>query len=72
VLPRRRADRLGPALAAISLGLVGHARLSVRLERNARYLSLANTIAAAAMGVNGYVYANRAIFVLTAALGVPT
>lgn len=63
---------VGPALAAISLGLVGHARLSVRLGRNARYLSLGNAIAAAAMGVAGYFYTNRAIFVLTAALGVPT
>jgi MFS family permease len=63
---------VGPALAAISLGLVGHARLSVRLGRNARYLSLGNAIAAAAMGVAGYLYTNRAIFVLTAALGVPT
>jgi len=63
---------VGLALAAISLGLVGHERLSVRLGRNARYLSLGNAIAAAAMGVAGYLYTNRAIFVLTAALGVPT
>lgn len=63
---------VGPAIGAISLGLVGHARLSVRLGRNARYLSLGNALAAAAMGVAGYLYTNRAIFVLTAALGVPT
>ena len=63
---------VGPAVAAISLGLVGHARLSVRLGRNARYLSLGNAIAAAAMGLAAYLYTDRAIFVLTAALGVPT
>jgi MFS family permease len=63
---------MGPTMAAISLGLVGHALLSVRLGRNARFLSLGNAIAAAVMGVVGYYLTNRAIFVFTAALGVPT
>jgi MFS family permease len=63
---------VGPTMAAISLGLVGHAVLSVRLGRNARFLSLGNAIAAAVMGVIGYFFSNRAIFVFTAALGVPT
>ncbi len=62
---------LGPALAAISLGLVGHGLLSVRLGRNARFLSLGNAIAAGAMGGFGYYLSNRAIFFLTAALCVP-
>ncbi|MGH6838600.1 MAG: MFS transporter [Methylocella sp.] len=62
---------LGPALAAISLGLVGYERLSLRLGRNARFLSLGNAIAAGAMGGFGYYYSNRAIFYLTAALGIP-
>jgi MFS family permease len=62
---------LGPALAAISLGLVGHDLLSVRLGRNARFLSLGNAIAAGAMGGFGYYFSNRAIFLLTAALCVP-
>jgi MFS family permease len=63
---------LGPALAAVSLGLVGYTLLSVRLGRNARFLSLGNAIAAGGMGVFGYYLSNRAIFFLTAALCVPT
>jgi MFS family permease len=63
---------VGPAMAAISLGLVGHVLLSVRLGRNARFLSLGNAIAAGVMGVIGYYFTNRAIFLFTAGLGVPT
>jgi MFS family permease len=63
---------VGPTMAAISLGLVGHRLLSVRLGRNARFLSLGNAIAAGVMGIIGYYFTNRAIFMLTAALGVPT
>jgi MFS family permease len=63
---------LGPALAAISLGLVGHPALSVRLGRNARYLSLGNAIAAGLMGAVGYAFSNQAIFYVTGVLGIPT
>ncbi len=63
---------VGPAIAAISLGLVGHAALGARLGRNARYLSLGNAIAAGAMGVTAHLLGNRAIFFFTAALGIPT
>lgn len=63
---------VGLALAAISLGLVGHAGLGLRLGRNARYLSLGNAVAAGVMGVVAYYVSNQAIFVLTAALGIPT
>ncbi len=63
---------LGPALAAISLGLVGHELLSVRLGRNARYLSLGNAIAAGAMGAVAYYFSNQTIFFFTAALAIPT
>jgi MFS family permease len=63
---------IGPTMAAISLGLVGYGLLSVRLGRNARFLSLGNAIAAAVMGVIGYYFTDRAIFLFTAALGVPT
>ena len=45
---------LGPAMAAISLGLVGHAAIGVRLGRNARFASIGNGLAAAAMGACGY------------------
>ncbi len=62
---------LGPAMAAISLGLVGHAGLSERLGRNARFAAIGNGIAAAAMGACGYWISNRAVFVVTAVLLVP-
>ena len=62
---------LGPALAAISLGLVGHALIGERLGRNARFASIGNGVAAAAMGACGYFLSNRAVFFLTAALVLP-
>ncbi|GJE40037.1 MFS transporter [Methylobacterium persicinum] len=62
---------LTPALAAISIGLVGHARAGERLGRNASFQALGNAIAAAGMGACGYYFSNGAVFYLTAALGVP-
>src|SRR5215208_2454141 len=62
----------GPVLGAISLGLVGHTLLSLRLGRNARFLSLGNAIAAALMGGIAHYFSNQSIFFLTAVLGVPT
>jgi MFS family permease len=62
----------GPVLGAISLGLVGHTLLSTRLGRNARFLSLGNAIAAGFMGAVAHYFSNQAIFLITAALGVPT
>ncbi len=62
---------LTPAIAAISIGLVGHARAGERLGRNASFQALGNAIAAAGMGACGYYLSNGAVFYLTAALGVP-
>src|SRR5580658_1385292 len=62
---------LGPAMAAISLGLVGHAAIGERLGRNARFASVGNGLAAAAMGACGYLLSARAVFLITAALLVP-
>ncbi len=62
---------LGPAIAAISLGLVGHARVGERLGRNARFASIGNGLAAAAMGACGYFLSARAVFFVTALLLVP-
>src|SRR6266508_3152919 len=62
---------LGPVIAAISLGLVGHAALGARLGRNARFASIGNGFAAAAMGLCGYLVSNQAVFLLTAALAAP-
>jgi MFS family permease len=60
-----------PAIAAISLHLVGHAALGERLGRNARYSSIGNGLAAAAMGATGAYFSSRFVFILTAALCVP-
>jgi MFS family permease len=62
---------LTPAIAAISLHLVGHAALGERLGRNARFASIGNGLAAAVMGATGAWLSSRAVFVLTAALCVP-
>ncbi len=62
---------LGPAIAAISLGLVGHAAIGERLGRNARFASIGNGLAAAAMGACGYFLSARAVFVVTVLLLFP-
>ncbi|MGH6674487.1 MAG: MFS transporter [Xanthobacteraceae bacterium] len=59
---------LGPAMVAISLGLVGHAAIGERLGRNARFASVGNGLAAAAMGACGYLLSARAVFVVTVLL----
>ncbi len=63
---------LTPAIAAISLGLVGHAGLGERLGRNARFSSIGNALAAAGMGACGYYLSSEAVFYVTAALALPT
>ena len=63
---------LGPAIAAISLGLVGHAGMGERLGRNARFASIGTGLAAAAMGALGYFTSSRYVFFATAALILPT
>ena len=50
---------LGPAIAAISLGLVGPLAIGERLGRNARFASLGNGSAAALMGATGYLLSNQ-------------
>jgi predicted MFS family arabinose efflux permease len=62
---------LGPVIAAISLGLVGHAALGARLGRNARFASIGNGFAAAVMGICGSLFSNQAVFFLTAVLAAP-
>lgn len=62
---------LGPAMAAISLGLVGHDGIGERLGRNARFAALGNGFAAAAMGTCGYLVSARAVFFITAVMLLP-
>jgi MFS family permease len=59
---------LGPVIAAISLGLVGHGGIDDRLGRNARFASMGNGFAAAAMGACGYFLSVRMVFFITAAM----
>jgi MFS family permease len=63
---------LGPAIAAISLGLVGPYAIGERLGRNARFASLGNGSAAALMGAVGYLSSNRSVFFVTFLLAIPT
>src|ERR1700756_2601803 len=63
---------LGPAIAAISLGLVGPLAIGERLGRNARYASLGNGVAAAVMGTAGYLLSSRSVFLVTFILAIPT
>jgi MFS family permease len=63
---------LTPAIAAISIGLVGRARAGERLGRNASFAAVGNALGAAGMGAIGYYLSNGAVFYLTAALVVPT
>jgi MFS family permease len=62
---------LGPAVAAISLGLVGHGALAKRLGRNQRFASAGALAATGLMGVIGYFSSYRAIFFVSAALVLP-
>jgi len=62
---------LGPAMVAISLGLVGHASIGERLGRNARFASIGNGLAAAVMGACGYLLSARAVFIVTVLLLIP-
>jgi MFS family permease len=63
---------LGPAIAAISLGLVGPLAIGERLGRNARFASLGNGVAAAVMGTCGYLISSRSVFLVTFCLAIPT
>jgi MFS family permease len=62
---------LGPTIAALSIGLVGHRGLGERLGRNARFASIGSGIAALGMGLCGHFFSSQAVFILTAALVVP-
>ena len=63
---------LGPCIVALSLGLVGYAAMGDRIGRNARFASIGNGLAAAAMGAIGYFFSAQAVFFVTAALLFPT
>jgi MFS family permease len=60
-----------PAIAAISLGLVGRSAMSARTGRNVRFDAFGNVLTAGAMGLAGHYVAKSAIFLGAAALCVP-
>ena len=62
---------LGPAIAAISLGLVGYAAIGERFGRNARFAAVGTGLSAAVMGAIGYFFSAQAVFFVTAALLIP-
>lgn len=62
---------LGPAIAAISLGLVGHRRISARLGRNGAFASFGSGLAAAGMGACAYYISDRAAFIVAASMALP-
>ena len=62
---------LGPAIAALTLAVYGHAGLGESFGQNARFASIGNAVAASVMGVFGTYVSSRAVLLLTAALTVP-
>jgi MFS family permease len=63
---------LGPGIAAISLGLVGHSALAERLGRNQRFASAGVLTTTAVMGAIGYFLSYQAIFLASATLALPS
>ena len=67
------AGALVPLLvAAISLGIVGRARLSRRVGRNEAFNHAGNVLGAIFAGVVGHVFALRAVFYMAAAMSAMT
>ncbi len=62
---------LGPAVAAVSLAVVGRVGLGSRLGRNARFAAIGNGAAAALLGAAGTWLSPRAVFWLTAGFMLP-
>jgi MFS family permease len=62
----------GPAICAISLGIVGHHLFDARQGRNQSFNSAGNVVAAVSMGLLGYFVSNRSIFFFVAVCTLPT
>lgn len=61
----------GPAICAISLGVVGHKLFDRRQGRNQAFNSAGNVVAALSMGLLGYYISNRSIFFFVAGCALP-
>jgi len=62
----------GPAICAISLGIVGHKLFDRRQGRNQTFNSAGNVVAAVSMGLLGHFVSNRSIFFFVSACAIPT
>lgn len=61
---------IGPAIASLTLGLVGQAGLPAQLGRNEAWNHAGNFAAAALAGIFGYLYGIAAVFVLMGLMAV--
>ena len=71
ILQGTSAGLVGPAIAAISLGIAGRHGMSSRIGRNYRFAGAGNAVTAALMGALGAYVSNNAIFVAAALLCIP-
>jgi predicted MFS family arabinose efflux permease len=62
----------GPAICAISLGIVGHKLFDLRQGRNQGFNSAGNVVAAVSMGLLGHFISNRSIFFFVVIFTFPT
>jgi MFS family permease len=71
ILHGMTAGLVGPAIAAISLGITGRRGISSRIGRNYRFAGAGNAMTAAFMGALGAYLSNSAIFIAAAILCIP-
>src|ERR1700685_1645754 len=62
----------GPAICAVSLGIVGRQLFDRRQGRNQTFNSAGNVVAAVSMGLLGYFISNRSIFFFVSVCSLPT
>jgi predicted MFS family arabinose efflux permease len=62
----------GPAICAVSLGIVGHRLFDLRQGRNQAFNSAGNVLAAVSMGLLGYFISDRSIFFFVVVCALPT
>jgi predicted MFS family arabinose efflux permease len=72
VLIGAASSLFGPAICAVSLGIVGHRLFDARQGRNQTFNSAGNVVAAVSMGLLGYFVSDRSIFFFVAASAIPT
>ena len=71
ILHGTTAGIITPAIAAISLGLVGRGAMSLRAGRNYRFAAAGHALTAALMGLAGAFFSIHAMFIAAATLCIP-